>query len=63
MKTLLFSLIFTISNSLFAQTMVDFDRIIEKDKSIIMKGGFGIKNLKEANYTWFKKNYEQRFKY
>ena len=58
MKTLLFSLIFTISNSLFAQTMVDFNRIIEKDKSIIMKGGFGIKNLKEANYTWFKKNYE-----
>jgi hypothetical protein len=58
MKTLLFSLLFALSNSLIAQTMVDFDRIIEKDKSIIMKGGFGIKNLKEANYTWFKKNYE-----
>jgi hypothetical protein len=59
MKVILVSLLLTITHTLFAQNMVDFDRIVEKDKSVIMKGSFSIKNLKEANYTWFNKNYEQ----
>lgn len=58
MKLLLASLLFLMSHSLFAQNTVDFDRIVDKDKSVIMKGSFSIKNLKEANYTWFNKNYE-----
>ena len=53
MKVILVSLLLTITHTLFAQNMVDFDRIVEKDKSVIMKGSFSIKNLKEANYTWF----------
>lgn len=58
MKLLLASLLFLMSHSLFAQNTVDFDRIVEKNKSIIMKGSFSIKQLKEANYAWFNKNYE-----
>lgn len=58
MKTILSFLFLLMSHSLFAQALIDFDRIIEKDKSILMKGSFSIKNLKEANYTWFNKNCE-----
>ena len=58
MKTILAFLFLLMSHSLFAQALIDFDRIIDKDKSIIMKGSFSIKNLKEANYTWFNKNCE-----
>jgi len=58
MKLLLASLLFLMSHSLFAQNTVDFDRIVEKNKSIIMKGSFSTKQLKEANYSWFNKNYE-----
>lgn len=59
MKLLTTALLLMISSHLYAQVFVDYDRIIEKDKSIIMKGSFMIKNLKEANYTWFKNNYEK----
>jgi len=59
MKVILVSLLLSITHTLFAQNMVDFDRIVEKDKSVIMKGSFSIKDLKEANYTCFNKNYEQ----
>jgi hypothetical protein len=58
MKTILSFLFLLMSHSLFAQALIDFDRIIDKDKSILMKGSFSIKNLKEANYTWFNKNCE-----
>ncbi|MDE3255152.1 MAG: thioredoxin family protein [Bacteroidota bacterium] len=58
MKTILAFLFLLMSHSLFAQALIDFDRIIDKDKSILMKGSFSIKNLKEANYTWYKKNYD-----
>jgi hypothetical protein len=58
MKTLLTTLLLLMTSTLFAQNLIDFDRIVEKDKSIIMKGSFSIKHLKEANYAWFKKNYD-----
>jgi hypothetical protein len=48
-----------IYSNLNAQVFIDYDRIVEKDRSVIMKGSFMIKNLKEANYTWFKTNYEK----
>jgi len=58
MKTLLTTLLLLMTSTLFAQNLIDFDRIVEKDKSIIMKGSFSIQNLKEANYSWYKKNYD-----
>ncbi len=58
MKLFISILLLMIYSNLNAQVFIDYDRIVEKDKSIIMKGSFSIKNLKEANYTWFNKNCE-----
>jgi len=59
MKLFITTLFLMISSHLYAQVFIDYDRIVEKDKSSIMKGSFMTKNLKEANYTWFKNNYEK----
>jgi hypothetical protein len=59
MKLFISILLLMIYSNLNAQVFIDYDRIVEKDRSVIMKGSFMIKNLKEANYTWFKTNYEK----